>query len=33
LRHEDFFLLRELPASARPYREDFHSAALGAAAE
>ena len=33
LRHEDFFLLRELPASARPYREDFHGAALGAAAE
>ncbi|PQV55920.1 fatty acid desaturase [Defluviimonas denitrificans] len=33
LRYEDFFLLRELPASARPYREDFHSAALGAAAE
>ena len=32
LRYEDFFLLRELPASARPYREDFHSAALGAAA-
>jgi fatty acid desaturase len=30
LRYEDFFLRRELPPSARPYREDFHAAALGA---
>jgi Fatty acid desaturase len=33
LRYEDHFLKRELPATARPYREDFHAAALGAAAE
>ncbi|MFZ5962788.1 fatty acid desaturase [Thalassococcus sp. BH17M4-6] len=33
LAYEDVFLKRDLPASARPYREDFHSAALGTAAE
>ena len=31
LRNEDYFLYRALPATARPYREDFHTAALGAA--
>jgi fatty acid desaturase len=29
LRGEDVFLKRELPPTARPYREDFHAAALG----
>ncbi len=29
LRNEDHFIRRELPATARPYREDFHVAALG----
>lgn len=29
LKSEDFFLKRTLPASAKPYREDFHLAALG----
>ena len=29
LAHEDYFLKRDLPASAKPYREDFHKAALG----
>jgi fatty acid desaturase len=29
LRHEDYFLRRDLPASAKPYREDFHKDALG----
>jgi fatty acid desaturase len=34
LRNEDYFIKRELPATARPYREEFHSAAaLPAAAE
>ena len=33
LRNEDYFLRRELPATARPYREDFHRGALGTAAE
>jgi fatty acid desaturase len=31
LTYEDFFLKRSLPATAKPYREDFHAAALGAA--
>ena len=31
LRYEDYFLKRELPPTARPYREDFHVQALGAA--
>lgn len=30
LRYEDHYLHRELPPTARPYREDFHAAALGA---
>jgi fatty acid desaturase len=29
LRYEDYFLQRDLPASAKPYRMDFHEAALG----
>ena len=29
LAHEDHFLRRDLPPTARPYREDFHAAALG----
>lgn len=32
LASEDYFLKRSLPATAKPYREDFHLAALGAAA-
>ena len=31
LKGEDLFLRRDLPATAKPYREDFHAAALGAA--
>ena len=31
LHSEDYFLRRTLPPSAKPYREDFHTAALGAA--
>ncbi len=31
LRNEDYFLRRDLPGTAQPYREDFHTAALGAA--
>lgn len=31
LHNEDYFLLRELPATAKPYRDDFHARALGAA--
>ncbi|WP_425073554.1 fatty acid desaturase family protein [Sagittula sp. S175] len=33
LAYEDFFLKRDLPASAKPYREDFHASALGNAAK
>jgi fatty acid desaturase len=33
LRYEDFYLRRELPPTARPYREEFHNFALPAAAE
>jgi len=33
LRYEDFFLRRDLPATARPYREDLHADALGTPAE
>jgi len=29
LAYEDFFLKRDLPPTAKPYREDFHKAALG----
>lgn len=31
LKYEDYFLKRELPLTAKPYREDFHAAALGGA--
>ena len=31
LRDEEYFLRRSLPGSAKAYREDFHTAALGAA--
>jgi fatty acid desaturase len=30
MKNEDYFLMRALPASAKPYREEFHTAALGA---
>ncbi|SDA99702.1 fatty acid desaturase family protein [Sinorhizobium sp. NFACC03] len=33
LRNEDYFLKRELPATAKPYREEFHSDAIVYAAE
>jgi fatty acid desaturase len=33
LRYEDHYLRRELPPSARPYREELHKFALAAAAE
>ena len=33
LQNEDVYLHRDLPPTARPYRDDFHAAALGAAAE
>ena len=33
LRYEDFFVKRELPGSARPYREDLHEQALSVPAE
>ncbi len=32
LANEEYFVRRTLPATAKPYREDFHIAALGAAA-
>ena len=32
LASEEYFLKRELPSTARPYREDLHAAALGTAA-
>jgi fatty acid desaturase len=32
LKHEDFFVKRELPAGARPYREELHDVSLPAAA-
>jgi fatty acid desaturase len=31
LHNEEYFLRRDLPTSAMPYREDFHKSALGAA--
>ena len=31
MKNEEYFLRRELPPTARPYREDLHVAALGAA--
>ncbi len=33
LRNEDYFLKRELPPTAKPYREEFHSESVAAAAE
>lgn len=33
LRNQDVFLRRTLPATAKPYREDFHATALGQPAE
>ena len=33
LRHEDFFLRRDLPPTAKPYRDDLHAEALGVPAE
>ncbi|MGX5848092.1 fatty acid desaturase family protein [Mesorhizobium sp. PL10] len=32
LRNEDYFIKRELPPTARPYREEFHNDAVAAAA-
>nr|WP_281282945.1 fatty acid desaturase [Rubellimicrobium rubrum] len=31
LRYEDHFIKRELPATVKPYRQDFHVSALGGA--
>jgi hypothetical protein len=31
LKYEDYFVKRALPATAKPYREDFHASALGQA--
>jgi fatty acid desaturase len=33
LRYEDVFLRRDLPPTAKPYRDDFHATALGVPAE
>jgi fatty acid desaturase len=33
LANEDYFIQRDLPPTAQPYRTDFHAAALGSAAE
>jgi fatty acid desaturase len=33
LKYEDYFLRRDLPGTAKPYREDFHTGALGQPAE
>ncbi|MBB3145319.1 fatty acid desaturase [Phyllobacterium trifolii] len=33
LRNEDYFLKRELPPTAKPYRDEFHSESVAAAAE
>lgn len=33
LRNEDYFLKRQLPPTAKPYREDFHGEAMAPAAE
>jgi hypothetical protein len=33
LRYEDHYLKRELPATAKPYREEFHELDIKAAAE
>jgi fatty acid desaturase len=32
LKYEDYFIKRQLPPTAKPYREDFHATALGTAA-
>ena len=29
IRNQDYFIRRDLPATAKPYREDFHATALG----
>jgi fatty acid desaturase len=31
LKNEEVFIKRQLPPTAKPYREDFHMSALGAA--
>ena len=31
LAQEDYFVLRDLPPTAKPYRQDLHETALGAA--
>lgn len=31
MRNEDYFVMRHLPDTAKPYREDYHQSALGAA--
>jgi len=33
LRYEDFFLKRQLPPTAQPYRGEFHDLAISTAAE
>jgi fatty acid desaturase len=33
LANENYFIKRALPPTAKPYREDFHAGAMGAAAE
>jgi fatty acid desaturase len=33
LRYEDFYLKRELPPTAKPYRAEFHDLVIPAAAE
>ena len=33
LRHEDYFLRRDLPPTAKPYRDDLHAEALGVPAQ
>jgi len=33
LANEDYFIQRDLPPTAQPYRTDFHAAALGSAAK
>ena len=32
LKNEDYFLKRELPPTARPYREEFHNLTVTSAA-
>jgi hypothetical protein len=33
LRYEDYYLKRELPPTAKPYRDEFHNMTIPAAAE